>query len=136
MHPRMQLLLKGQLVAIQFGDAVALCAPGTEYTDRLELKSATDRTFGIGVAHGDEDLVVLTAVTLMKVITDAEKIASFRPACVLLHLSRTLRVTLTLTNGNCRTGRANIIKSTMTQAILYGSHPEVCIRQLSQSLLC
>ena len=82
MHPRMQMLLNGQLIAIQFGDAVVLCAPGTEYTDRLELKSATDRTFGLGVVKGDgeRDLMILTAMTLMKVNADAEKIASFRPA--------------------------------------------------------
>ncbi|EKM55617.1 uncharacterized protein PHACADRAFT_256352 [Phanerochaete carnosa HHB-10118-sp] len=104
MHARMQLLLEGSMIAIQFGDTVALCAPDTEYTDRLELKSASDRTLGIGVPRvGDEStLMVLTAATLMKVSVDAEKVAHFQAA----------------------TGRANLIKSTMTQAILYGSHPE------------
>lgn len=28
MHPRLQLVMKGQLAAIQFGDAVTICARG------------------------------------------------------------------------------------------------------------
>ncbi|THG99186.1 hypothetical protein EW026_g3129 [Hermanssonia centrifuga] len=104
MHPRMRLLSQGQIIAIQFGDTVVLCAPATEYTDRLELKSSSDRTFGVGVLrNGDEnELIILTAATLMKVFVDNDEVAKF----------------------NTATGRANIIKSTMTQAILYGSHPE------------
>ena len=54
---------------------------GSEYTDRLELKSATDRTFGVGVIQDrdDNELMVLTSATLMKVVIDAEKVASFHP---------------------------------------------------------
>lgn len=103
-HPRIQLLNRGTLVTIQFGDTVVICAPDTEYTDRLELKSASDRTLGVGVLRvgDDNNLMVLTAATLMKVAIDGEKVVQFQAA----------------------TGKANIIKSTMTQAILYGSHPE------------
>ncbi|KAI0341587.1 hypothetical protein BDW22DRAFT_1358408 [Trametopsis cervina] len=118
MHPRMQLLTKGgaasngSIIAIQFGDTVVLCAPSTEYTDRLELKSTSDRTLGLAVlpledeqnddGTGGKTLIVLTAATLMKVLVDRDQVASFRSA----------------------TGRANLIRSTMTQAILYGAHPE------------
>ncbi|KAJ3533367.1 hypothetical protein NM688_g7291 [Phlebia brevispora] len=104
MHPRMQTLLEGELISIQFGDAVVLCSPVTEYTDRLELKSATDRTFGVGIIENEDEneFMILTSATLMKVGIDTAQIANFQPT----------------------TGRANIIKSTMTQAILYGAHPE------------
>ncbi|KAI0094031.1 Non-repetitive/WGA-negative nucleoporin C-terminal-domain-containing protein [Irpex rosettiformis] len=116
MHPRMQLLSKvgpsGSIIAIQFGETVVLCAPLTEYTDRLELKSATNRTFGVAVLPledeekdeglGEKNLIVLAASTLMRVLVDRDHVAQFKPA----------------------TGRANLIRSTMTQAILYGSHPE------------
>ncbi|KII88453.1 hypothetical protein PLICRDRAFT_110437 [Plicaturopsis crispa FD-325 SS-3] len=102
MHPRIQLISGGELVSIQFGDAVALCARDSKYADRVELKSATDRTLGVGVAE-EGALLVLTAATMMRVLVDTDKIKSFDP----------------------ETGRANLIKSTMTQAILYGSYSEV-----------
>jgi nuclear pore complex protein Nup133 len=56
----------------------------TEYTDRLELKSASDRTLGVGVLRvGDENtLMLLTAATLMKVVIDEEKVAQFQAASV------------------------------------------------------
>lgn len=28
MHPRIQLLMRGSIVSIQFGDTVVICAPG------------------------------------------------------------------------------------------------------------
>ena len=53
----------------------------TEYTDRLELKSASDRTLGVGVIFTDDaTLMVLTAATLMKVVIDAEKVVKFQAA--------------------------------------------------------
>lgn len=61
------------------------CSPNaladTEYTDRLELKSASDRTLGVGVLYAeDANLIVLTAATLMKVAIDAEKVVEFQAA--------------------------------------------------------
>ena len=94
MHPRIQSIHNGALIAVQFGDAVALCARGsfrknalqhclpvlasdTEYIDRLELKSATDRTLGVGVLNSDGELLILTAATTMKVYVDMDQIAKF-----------------------------------------------------------
>ena len=59
-----------------------MICPGSEYTDRLELKSATDRTFGIGVTQDvrDNQLMVLTATTLMKVAVDGDKVTNFHPS--------------------------------------------------------
>ncbi|KAL7283436.1 hypothetical protein ACG7TL_002866 [Trametes sanguinea] len=102
MHPRLQVVSPERLVAIQFGDAVTICAQENEYMDRLELKSAMDRTLGVGVIPGESEFLVLTAATMMKTSIDLEEVASFHP----------------------ETGRANLIKSTMTKAILYGSLPE------------
>lgn len=47
--------------------------------DRLELKSATDRTLGVGVMEGDSDLLVLTAATLMKTWVDTDAVERFDP---------------------------------------------------------
>ncbi|TFK42541.1 hypothetical protein BDQ12DRAFT_732185 [Crucibulum laeve] len=101
-HPRIQLLYEGSLVSVQYGDAVALCAIDSEYQDRLELKSTTDRTLGVGVNQADNTLLVLTATTMLKASLDMEKITAFDP----------------------ETGRTNLIKSIMMQAILYGALPE------------
>ena len=51
----------------------------TEYTDRLELKSAKDRTFGVGILRSEDELMVLTSGTLMKVNVEADQIANFLP---------------------------------------------------------
>ena len=51
----------------------------TEYTDRLELKSAKDRTFGVGILREADELMVLTSGTLMKVNVEADQIANFLP---------------------------------------------------------
>ncbi|KAH9934994.1 uncharacterized protein B0H18DRAFT_1082732 [Fomitopsis serialis] len=102
MHPRLQRVLNGEVFAIQFGDAVTICAIDKEYMDRLMLKSATDRTLGVGVIERESELLLLTAATLMKAYVNMDRVARFDP----------------------QTGRADLIKSTMTQAILYGSHPE------------
>ncbi|KAK7467177.1 hypothetical protein VKT23_004235 [Stygiomarasmius scandens] len=101
MHPRIQLLPEGLLVSVQFGDAVVLCARETDYQERLELKSASDRTLGVGVVQMDSVVLVLTAATMMKVNVDIDQVLKFNP----------------------ETGRAHLIKSIMTQAILYGSLP-------------
>ncbi|KAI0362165.1 hypothetical protein OH77DRAFT_1515456 [Trametes cingulata] len=102
MHPRIQVVVPEKLLAIQFGDAVTICSQENEYMDRLELKSAMDRTLGVGVVQGESEFLVLTAATMMKTTIDLDEVASFHP----------------------ETGRANLIKSTMTKAILYGSLPE------------
>ncbi|KAH8107113.1 Non-repetitive/WGA-negative nucleoporin C-terminal-domain-containing protein [Cristinia sonorae] len=101
-HPRLQLLASGQIVVIQFGDTVTMCARDTDFMDRLELKSASDRTLGVGVMAGDSELLVLTAATLMKTWIDADAVKHFDP----------------------ETGRANLVRNTMTQAILFGSYAE------------
>ncbi|KAH9900978.1 Non-repetitive/WGA-negative nucleoporin C-terminal-domain-containing protein [Cubamyces lactineus] len=102
MHPRLQVVVPEKLIAIQFGDTVTICAQENEYMDRLELKSAMDRTLGVGVVQGESEFLVLTAATMMKTSIDLDEVARFHP----------------------ETGRATLIKSTMTKAILYGSLPE------------
>ncbi|RPD66182.1 hypothetical protein L227DRAFT_539315 [Lentinus tigrinus ALCF2SS1-6] len=102
MHPRLQIVVPEKLVAVQFGDTVTICAQENEYMDRLELKSSTDRTLGVGVIGNEHSILVLTAATMMKTTVDMDEVARFHP----------------------ETGRANLIKSTMTKAILYGSLPE------------
>ncbi|KAH7921734.1 hypothetical protein BV22DRAFT_1095926 [Leucogyrophana mollusca] len=105
-HPRLVLLASGAVVAVQFGDAVALCARDSPYADRLALRAAgahADRTLGLAVDPEREGtLLVLTAGTMMRATLDLERVAEFDDV----------------------TGRANLIKSIMTQAILYGSNPE------------
>ncbi|KAJ3847514.1 hypothetical protein EV368DRAFT_76646 [Lentinula lateritia] len=101
MHPRIQCLPQGQLVSIQFGDAVVLCARASDYQERLELKSATDRTLGVGIMQSESVVLVLTAGIIMKVNVDIDNVLMFEP----------------------ENGRAHLIKSVMTQAILYGSLP-------------
>ncbi|KAF8798054.1 hypothetical protein BYT27DRAFT_7203757 [Phlegmacium glaucopus] len=100
-HPRIHPFFNGAMVSVQFGDAVALCARGSDYQDRLELKSNNNRTLGVGVILSTNTLLILTATTMMKIKLDLDIIQAFNP----------------------ETGRANLIKSTMMQAILYGSSP-------------
>nr|GAT53189.1 methyltransferase type 11 [Mycena chlorophos] len=102
MHPRVQVLLDGQLVSVQFGDAVALCSRDSEYSDRIELKSTLDRTLGVGVIPNESSLLIMTAATMMKAQVDMDAIQDF----------------------SSQTGRSNLIKTIMTQAIVYGSIPE------------
>ncbi|KAF8625778.1 hypothetical protein AX15_005170 [Amanita polypyramis BW_CC] len=102
MHPRIQLIFAGIVVIVQFGDAVALCARDSEYQDRLEFKSVTDRTLGVGVMQLDSTFLLLTASLMMKAYIDIDKLQNFDP----------------------QIGHTNLIKSIMTQAILYGSIPE------------
>ncbi|TEB36359.1 hypothetical protein FA13DRAFT_1727949 [Coprinellus micaceus] len=100
--PRIQLLLSGAIVSVEFGDTVAFCSEESEYQDRIQLKSQADRTLGVGVHQGNNSLLVLTASSMMQVQLSLDKIRRFSP----------------------QTGRTNLIKSTMMQAILYGSLPE------------
>lgn len=59
--------------------------------DRLELKSATDRTLGVGVIEGQSELLVLTAATMMKAYFDMDQIVKFDPEYV-LPLQRVLTI--------------------------------------------
>lgn len=95
MHPRLQIVVPEKLVAVQFGDAVTICAQGqydsgcavtgthmcteNEYMDRLELKSSTDRTLGVGVMENEPSILVLTAATMMKTTMDMDEVAAFHP---------------------------------------------------------
>ncbi|KAF8654069.1 hypothetical protein AX16_003602 [Volvariella volvacea WC 439] len=102
MHPRIRLIDGGTLVSIQFGDAVALCARDSEFRDRLELKSPLDRTLGISIAQNEPALLILNASTMIRVTINLDKAYNFDP----------------------ETGHTYLVKSTLTQAILYGSVQE------------
>ncbi|TFY72665.1 hypothetical protein EVG20_g323 [Dentipellis fragilis] len=125
MHPQLQLVEGGQLAVVQFGDAVTICARGrafqpfwplssltlvahadNDYKDRVELKSPTDRTLGVGVVDDQSEILIMTSGLMMKVTVDFEEVSKFDP----------------------ETGQSKLIKSIMTQAILYGSHPENPLR--------
>ncbi|KAJ3755523.1 hypothetical protein EV360DRAFT_96127 [Lentinula raphanica] len=101
MHPRLRALPQGHLISIQFGDAVVLCAKASDYEERLELKSATDRTLGVGIMQSESTVLVLTAAIMMKVNIDIDNVLTF----------------------NSESGKTHLVKSIMTQAILYGSLP-------------
>lgn len=47
--------------------------------DRLELKSAMDRTLGVGVVQGESEFLVLTAATMMKTYIDLDEVDRFHP---------------------------------------------------------
>lgn len=47
--------------------------------DRFELKSATDRTLGVGVVERESEFLILTAATMMKAYVDMDQVASFDP---------------------------------------------------------
>lgn len=47
------------------------------YRERLELKSSTDRTLGIGASQNDGPLLVLTAATMMKVTINLDKVLAY-----------------------------------------------------------
>ncbi|TDL24789.1 hypothetical protein BD410DRAFT_813702 [Rickenella mellea] len=101
-HPRLRLLHNGTIYCMQFGDAIVLVAKDSEYTEYLPLRSLQDRTFGCGDMDEMNEMLIMNSTTLMKVQIDQEKVAAF----------------------DAETGRASLVKSTMTQAILYGSIPE------------
>ena len=95
MHPRIRLILGGSLISVQFGDAVTICARGVsffactvtfylshadnDYKDRVALKSASDRTLGLGVIEDQAQLLILTASTMMKATIDTDEVAQFDP---------------------------------------------------------
>ncbi|EIW85147.1 hypothetical protein CONPUDRAFT_70040 [Coniophora puteana RWD-64-598 SS2] len=106
-HPRIHLLSGAELIAVHFGDVVALCSRYSVWEDRLTLKYPyKDQMLGLGVMEfTDSDqssLLVLSAGTIMKASLSLSQIADFDP----------------------ESGRAHLIKSILTQAILYGSIPE------------
>ncbi|KAF8921233.1 hypothetical protein CPB85DRAFT_1428242 [Mucidula mucida] len=102
MHPRVQLILGGDIISVQFGDAIALVATRSEYQDRLELKSSFDRTLGVGISNAESTILVLTSGVMLKAHIDSNNIRDV----------------------NLETGKINLIKSIMTQAVLYGSIPQ------------
>jgi nuclear pore complex protein Nup133 len=92
----------------------------SDYRHRLELKSATDRTLGVGVMGSENAVLILTAATMIRASLDMDQIHNFNPEyvhCVYGFLSFYLNID--------RTGQANLIKSIMMQAIVYGSIAEV-----------
>lgn len=102
MHPQLRLMLGGAILVVQFGDAIAFCSRDNDFQDRIELKSSTDRTLGVCVADAQSSMLVLAASTIMKVTLDFDQIKKF----------------------DSDHGRSILIKSIMTQAILYGSYSE------------
>lgn len=52
------------------------------YQSRLELKSNTDRTLGVGVMESESAVLVLTAATMMKAHVDLERVERFDPEYV------------------------------------------------------
>jgi nuclear pore complex protein Nup133 len=54
-------------------------ATDNEYQDRLELKSNSDRTLGVGVIEAESAVLVLTAATMMKAYVDMDRVAEFDP---------------------------------------------------------
>ena len=67
----------GREVYVDGGDSV-----DEEIEVKADAEGGVANGFGAPFAKGDgeRDLMILTAMTLMKVNADAEKIASFRPA--------------------------------------------------------
>jgi nuclear pore complex protein Nup133 len=51
----------------------------SEYYTRLELKSASDRTLGVGVVEDESALLVLTSATMIKAYVDMDLVADFNP---------------------------------------------------------
>ncbi|KAI5890655.1 uncharacterized protein SCHCODRAFT_02632498 [Schizophyllum commune H4-8] len=105
-QPRLKLVAGGEVVAIQFGNAIAFCSLVSEYCDRLELYGVTDRVLGMGVPEDSNTVLAMTVGIMIKTTIDLEAIRDYDPY----------------------TGRAELIKSTMMQAILYGAMPENPLR--------
>ncbi|KAL1745686.1 hypothetical protein HDZ31DRAFT_35821 [Schizophyllum fasciatum] len=105
-QPRIKIVAGGEVVAIQFGNAIALCSQVSEYCDRLELYGVTDRVLGMGVPEGSNTVLSMTVGVMIKTTIELGAIREYDPY----------------------TGRASLIKSTMMQAILYGAMPENPLR--------
>lgn len=101
-HTRIHLVGGGKLVAIQFGELVVLYSQESGYMDRLQLSSPKDRTLGVGINEKDNSLLLLTSSMMIRVTLNLDAITVFDP----------------------ETGHTNIVKSTLTQAVLYGSLPD------------
>jgi hypothetical protein len=56
----------------------------SHYQDRLELKSATDRTLGLGILEADSAFLVLTAATMIHTQVDMDVIKKFNPESAIL----------------------------------------------------
>ncbi|KZV71677.1 hypothetical protein PENSPDRAFT_650535 [Peniophora sp. CONT] len=96
MHPKLQLLDGGALFVVQFGDAITICSRDNDYKDRITLKSASDRTLGVGA--GPAHILVLSASTMLR--------ATLEPTAVVGYA-----------------GAPELVRSVLAQAILYGAHP-------------
>ncbi|KAG6866953.1 hypothetical protein C0991_003869 [Blastosporella zonata] len=101
MHPRIRLAFDGSVVSVQFGDAVAFCSREVKYRGRLELKSVSDRTLGVGM-QDDGPLLVMTAGTMMRVSMNLDAVLAY----------------------DISNGEAKLVKSAMTQAILFSGLPD------------
>ncbi|KIY43404.1 hypothetical protein FISHEDRAFT_52783 [Fistulina hepatica ATCC 64428] len=102
--PRIQLIDDGLLVSVQFSDAFAICARDSDYRDRLELKDPDARVFGAGVLDSTSGLaspttLVLTSSSMLRIVLDPARVKKYDP----------------------HSGQTKLIKSVMTQAIVYGS---------------
>lgn len=83
----------------------------------------------MGVLESQSELLILTAMTMMKVTLDYDRVENFHPEYVHIllptfsntYLTLLVRFSLLIMDMN-RTGRSNLIQSIMTQAILYGSN--------------
>ena len=60
--------------------------------DRLELKSSTDRTLGVGVVEEERSLLVLTATTMMKTTIDMAEVSRFHPESAAEAITNTLEL--------------------------------------------
>ncbi|KAH7910183.1 hypothetical protein BJ138DRAFT_1127105, partial [Hygrophoropsis aurantiaca] len=95
-HPRIALLARGALVAVRFADTVVLVARDADYTDRIALADAyANRTLAIATDDDTDDLLVLCATCLMRASVDLDAVQ--------------------------RVDRADVVRQTMTQAILYAA---------------
>jgi hypothetical protein len=86
----------------------------SQYRNRLELKLRQDRVLGSGATGAEGELLFFTSGTMLRAVLDAESIGRFS-AEYAFPSGQTYMISY-IAN---RTGHADIIKSTMTQSILY-----------------
>ena len=75
--------------------------------DRLELKSTSDRTLGVGVVEKESSLLVLTAATMMKTEIDLDEVARFHPECVVLVVMISAPLAHVIQNWSCYTDQVD-----------------------------
>ena len=75
--------------------------------DRLELKSTSDRTLGVGVVEKESSLLVLTAATMMKTEIDLDEVARFHPECVLQVVMISATLAHVVQNWSCYTDQVD-----------------------------